>query len=93
MGCHLFPDLVSSEETQGVWVVLERLHHAEDVGQVTGIVRTRWVGAINGLARKWAVDVQDHVNADGVEDAGALVVVERRVDVVRANGVDLEGMA
>ena len=36
-----------------------------------------------------AVDVDDDVDSGGVEDADAGVVVEGRVDVVRADGVDL----
>lgn len=45
---------------------------------------------VNALARLRTVDVNDHVDAGSVEDGGAVVVVQRGVDVVHADGVGTE---
>ncbi len=85
-------DLVAREEGQGVGVVLEGLDDGEGAVEVGGIVRLPGVPAGQGLADEGRVDVEHHVHAGGVEDAGALVVVQVGVDIVHADGVDTQNL-
>ena len=82
-------DFVTSKEGQSIGVCLEVLDNAERAGEVVGSVRAPWVGPVDALAREWGVDVDDHVDADSVEDTRALVVVDIGVNVVDTDGVDL----
>jgi hypothetical protein len=70
--------------------VLEVLDYAKDTLKVLLVVRSPWLGAVNALARKRRVDVEDHVDAGGIEDRHTLGVVQSRVDVVNTDSVHTE---
>jgi hypothetical protein len=85
-------DLVSGEEGQGVGVVLEGLHHGEGAVQVRGIVRLPWIETGQTLTDQRRIHVEQHIHAGGIEDAGALIVVEVRVQIVNADSVHAENL-
>lgn len=82
-------NLVGSEEGESVGEVLEVLNDAEDSREVIGVVGRPWLCSIDALTRERRIDIEDHVDTGGIEDGGARRVVERRVDIVDTNGVDL----
>lgn len=86
-GLDIVHDLVAGEEGERVGVVLERLDHSEDMRKVGLGVSGGRVRAVEVLVCRRGVDVEDDVDADGVEDGHALVVVEGRVEVIGADGV------
>jgi hypothetical protein len=83
-------DLVAREESQGVGVVHEGLDHGEDVCEVRFVVSRARVRAVDVLTLVGRVDVEDDVDADGVEDGHALIVVQGRVEVVGTDGVNTD---
>lgn len=85
-------DLVAGEEAEGVGVVLEGLNDCKGAVKVLGIIRFPRVEAGKGLADQRGVDVEKHVHARSVEDTGALIVVEIRVEVVNTDGVDTQNL-
>lgn len=83
-------DLVAGEESESVGVVFEGFDHGEDVLEVSlGVGRAR-VRAVDVLSFVGRVDVENDVDADGVEDGHALIVVEGGVEVVRTDGVNTD---
>jgi hypothetical protein len=87
-GCLLLIDkFIASEESHGVWVVLECLNHGKDVGKVINVVCAGRIIAVNG--HKWSIHIKYHIDTSCVEDTCALVVVHVRIEVVHANGIDL----
>lgn len=82
-------DLVRGEEPKRVGEVLEVLYHTEDVRQVLGVIGCPRLSAVDTLALQRRIDVEDHVDAGGVEDGRTCRVIKGGVDVVNSNGVDL----
>jgi hypothetical protein len=93
LGAILVDHLVTSEEAQGVGIVLERLDDPENALEVTLVVRAHWVLTVQALAGRGSIDVENHVDAGGVEDGGTVVMVGFRVDVVHTDGIDLGWMS
>lgn len=85
-------DLVAGKEAKRVRIVLEGFDDGEDVVEIVGIVAITGIRAIDGLSRKRAVDIQQQVNAHGVEDGHAFVVIQCRIDIVGADGIDAQGL-
>jgi hypothetical protein len=87
-GCLLIIDeFIASEESHCVWVVLECLNKAKDVGKVINVVCTSRIFAING--HKWSIHIKYHIDTSCEEDTCAFVVVHVRIEVVHADGIDL----
>jgi hypothetical protein len=86
---HIVHDLVRSEEGQRIRVPLEVLDNPEDARQVSYMVRATRVVAVNALSTERRVDIEDHVDTNGIKDASAVIMVERGIDVVDADCVDL----
>lgn len=85
----LVDDLVSSKETEQVVVVLEALNDTKDLLVVNGAVSGPRSAAVEVATLQRVADIEDHVDTGSVEDRGTLVVVERRLQVVHTDGVDL----
>jgi len=83
-------NLIRSEESQSIGIILKILNYPKNSRQVTFVIRACGVGAVNALATERRIDINDHIDSDGIEDASTLVVVESWVDVVDANGVCAE---
>lgn len=86
-GVDVVHDFVCREERHCIRIAFERLHNRENAGQVVESVRAARIGAVDALLRR--VDIDDHVDTCGIEDARAKIVVGTRVDIVNTNGVDL----
>src|SRR5215469_15399819 len=87
-GClFIIDEFIASEESHGVWVVLECLNHTKDMRKVINVVCTGRIIAINGHKR--SIHIKYHIDTSCVEDTCALVMVRIRIDVVHADGVDL----
>jgi hypothetical protein len=56
------------------------------------MVRSPGFRAVDALAAEWRIDVDDHVDTGGIEDACTLIVVNLWVDVVDADRVDTEAL-
>lgn len=91
-GRDIVNDLVGGVEEESVGESAEGLDNSEGAVQVLHVVRLPGVVRGDGLTREGRVDVKHHVHAGGVEDAGALVVVDIRRQVVDANGVDAKNL-
>lgn len=86
----IIDNLITSEEQQSIRVVLERLHNSERPVQVRRIIGSPRLTTIDALSRQRRIDVDQHVYPHRVEDAGAHVVVQVRVDIVDSDGVDAQ---
>lgn len=91
-GTHIVHNLVGCEEGQSIRVALEVLDNAEDATEVADVIGRLGIAAVDGLSAEGSIDVDDHVDTGGIEDASAFVVVEARVDVVDADGVYAEAL-
>ena len=82
-------DLISTEKAEQVVVIVECFHHGEDATKVFVIVGAFEHPPIRNqtFTRQWRVNVKYHVDTDSVENAGALVMIESRIQVVDSNGV------
>ena len=85
----LVDHLVTSEESEGIWVALERLDDSKNALEVAFVVGADWVLTVQALATSRAIDIQDHVDTSGIEDRRAIIVVGVRVEVVNTDGVHL----
>lgn len=81
-------DLISGEESECVVVLGEHLDGGENALDVGGIVRRTGLGTVDGVLG--VVDIENEVDASGVERTHALVVISLVVDSVDANNVDAE---
>lgn len=81
-------NLVTGEEKKSVWVVLESLNDSEGSVEVCGGVSGPRLSSVDGLSDQRRVDIKQHVDADIIEDAGAFIVVEVRIDIVHTDGID-----
>lgn len=85
----LVDNLVSSKETEEVVVVLEALNDTKDLLVVDGTVGGPRGAAVEVATLQRVADIEDHVDTGSVEDGSTLVVVERGLQVVNTDGVDL----
>jgi hypothetical protein len=86
--CLLFVDeFIASEESHGIWVVLEGFDHTKDMGKIINVVCTGRVIAVNG--HKWSIHIKYHIDTSCVEDTCTIVVVDVGIDVIHADGIDL----
>lgn len=83
-------DFVSGEEPKQVRIILEGLYDGEDTRQEILIVSRGGFFAVEMLARDGSADVQEDVDSGGVVDRHTFIVVQRGVNVVDSNGVDLK---
>lgn len=86
-GVHIIHDLVGSKEGQCVRVTLEVLHIAKHILQIALVVGGPRILTVD--AHHGRVHVHNDVDTCAVEYAHAHVMVDLRVHVVHANGVDL----
>lgn len=79
--------LIARKEGHCIIIALEGFDDLENVGKVIEVVGARRIVTINGNER--CVYIKDHVDTGRVEDAGAFVVVRKRIEVVYSDRVDL----
>ena len=91
-GRDIVDDFVAGEEGEGVGVLAESLDNTESVLKVLGVVAGPRLEGGERLANKGRVDVKDHVHAGSIEDAGTLVVVGVRVEVVNTDSVHTKNL-
>ena len=80
-------EFIASEESHGVWVVLERLDYAKDMSKVINVVCAGRVIAVN--RHKRSIHIKYHIDTSCVEDTCTIVVVRVGIDVIDADGIDL----
>ena len=85
----IIDDFVSSKEAQCVRVAFKGLHHSEDPCEIPRVVARPWATSIQTLPTQRRVDIKKHVDSNSVEDTGAKVVIQRRIQVIDAQGVQL----
>lgn len=85
----LVDHFVSGEETKNVVEGLEGLDDTKDLPVVGVGVGGPGSSAVQVAIGEGGVDIEDHVDTGGIEDRGALVVVESGLEVVHTDGVDL----
>lgn len=85
----LVDDLVTGKETQDVGVRLEGLDDTKDLLEVDGVVRGPRLTAVERAIGQRRVDIQNDIDTGTVEVRDTLVVVERGLQVVNTDGVDL----
>jgi hypothetical protein len=83
-------NLIASEVQQGVGIVLESLHNGECSIQVRGIIGGPRHAAVNAFACQRRVNINQHVNANRIEDRSTQVMVEIRIDIVNSNSIDAQ---
>ena len=83
----LINNLIAREKQQCVGVVLESLHNCEDAVQVAIIVALPWSSTVDTLTGQWRVDIEQEVDADGVEDASAKIMVDSGVEIVYTDSI------
>ena len=89
VGGILVDDLISSEESEKVVVVLEAFNDTEDLLVVDSAVGGPGSAAVQVTTLQRVADIEDHVDTGGVEDGDAFVVVQAGLEVVDTDSVNL----
>ena len=84
--------LVSPKKAECVGVILESFDNAKYALQIGSIVGAFQIARIQALVREGGVDIDEHVDADGIEDANTEIMVQRRIKVVNTNSVDAKSL-
>jgi hypothetical protein len=81
-------DFISGKEHKGIRIVFEVLDDGKGSLQVNIIVTLPWLISRKTFVGEWGIDINNHIDSSGIEDACAKIMVEGWIDIVYSNSID-----
>lgn len=92
-GREIIHNLICSKEAKGVGEIFEVFYNSKDASEVIRVVARPRCRSIDAFALERRIDIEYHVYSSCIEDGRTCRVVERGVNIVDADCVDLDKLS